>query len=138
MSTLNYFKELKVEKIMVSPVSCAHQYSSVKEIMDRLMIYHYQGLPVIDESEKVIGMISTKDIMRAVSQGREPNGTLAKDIMTSNIITAEPESTVYSLIKVMVENEVTRVPICKGTQLMGIVCQSDIVKNAIEPGIRLI
>ncbi len=123
---------------MVSPVTCAHQHSSMKEIMDQLMIYRYQGLPVIDESDRVIGMISMKDLMMAVCQGKEPSGTVAKEIMTNNIITAEIGSTVYSLIKVMVENEITRVPICKEGQLLGIVCQSDIVKNAIEPGIRFV
>jgi CBS domain-containing membrane protein len=138
MNTTDYFKSLKVEKIMVTPVTCAHQYSSLKEIMDQLMIYHFHGLPIIDDPERVIGMVSTKDIMKAVYQGKEPSGTVAKEVMTNSTITAEPDSTVYSLIKVMVENEITRVPICKDQQLIGIVCQSDIVKNAIEPGIRYV
>ncbi len=123
---------------MVSPVTCAHQNSSVKEIVDQLMAYRYQGLPVVDNSERVIGMISIKDIMKAICQGKEPSGTVAKEIMTNNIITAELGSTVYSLIKVMIENEITRVPICNNGQLIGIVCQTDIVKNAIEPGIRFV
>jgi CBS domain-containing protein len=138
MSTTNYFKDLKVEKIMVTPVTCASQNSSLKEVMAQLMIYHYQGLPVIDDSEQVVGMITLRDIMKALYQGKEPSGTITKTIMTNGTITAEPESTVYSLIKVMVENEVTRIPICKGKKLVGIVCQSDIINKVIEPGIKYV
>ncbi len=83
-------------------------------------------------------MISDKDIMRAVYQGKEPGGTFAKDITTNIIIMAESESTVYSFIKVMLENEVTRIPVCREKQILGIVCQSDIIKKAIGPGIMCI
>ena len=127
---------MRVEEIMVSPVTCAYQSSSLKEIMDQLVVYQFQGLPILDNSENLIGMISVKDIVRAISQGKEPAGTTAKEVMTNNIISAEKGSTVFSLIKVMVENEIARVPICNEGKILGIICQSDIVKNAIEPGIR--
>jgi len=136
VSTLSHFKDMRVEEIMVSPVTCAYQSSSLKEIMDQLVVYQFQGLPILDNSENLIGMISVKDIVRAISQGKEPAGTTAKEVMTNNIISAEKGSTVFSLIKVMVENEITRVPICNEGKILGIICQSDIVKNAIEPGIR--
>jgi CBS domain-containing protein len=135
MITSNYFKKLSVSDIMVSPVTCAYENSPIKEVMDQLVVYHFHGLPVIDESKSVVGMITNKDIINAIHQGKEPGGTITKEIMTTTIITAEPESTVYSLIKVMAENEITRIPICRGGNILGIVCQSDIIKKAIGPGI---
>ena len=121
---------------MVSPVTCALEDASMKEVMDQLVAYHFHGLPIVDDSKNIVGMVTDKDVMRAVYQGKEPSGTLVKNIMSTSIITAEPESTVYSLVKCMVENEITRVPICKDKQVLGIVCQSDIIKKAVASGIR--
>lgn len=135
MIASSYFKNLIVSNIMVSPVTCAIEHASMKEVMDQLVAYHFHGLPIVDDSKNIVGMITDKDIMRAVYQGKEPSGTLVRSIMSTSIITAEPESTVYSLVKSMVENEITRVPICQGKQVLGIVCQSDIIKKAVVSGI---
>ena len=53
MSTLSHFKDMVVEEIMVNPVTCAYQSSSMKEIMDQLVVYQFQGLPILDNSENL-------------------------------------------------------------------------------------
>ena len=55
-----------IEKIMTKKVITAKPGDLIKDIVHRLAEYEISGLPVVDTSNKVIGMISEKDILKAL------------------------------------------------------------------------
>ena len=54
----------------------------------------------------------------------------AKDIMTVNVITVKPETTVEALARLLIEHKISGVPVVKdGDQLIGIVTENDLIKK---------
>ena len=51
----------------------------------------------------------------------------AKDIMTKEIISVSPEMEILQAADVLLENKINGVPVLKGTKLIGILCQSDLI-----------
>jgi CBS domain-containing protein len=122
-------KNLKAEDIMISPVLCSMAKTSVKVLVERLATTKYYGIPIINEDEKLVGIITEKNILNAVNQGRELATTMAEEIMTSPVVTAIKESMLSAIIKTMMEKDITRVVITENHKVVGIVSQHDIVKN---------
>lgn len=122
-------KSLKAEDVMVSPVLCTLETVSVKNIDEKLATTKYHGVPIINERQELVGIITEKNILQALSQGKELASTLAQEIMSSPVITAEKQSMLSAIIKVMMDKDITRVVITEDHKVVGIISQHDIVKR---------
>lgn len=122
-------KSLKAEDVMVSPVLCTLETVSVKNIAEKLATTKYHGVPIINERQELVGIITEKNILQALSQGKELASTLAQEIMSSPVITAEKQSMLSAIIKVMMDKDITRVVITEDHKVVGIISQHDIVKR---------
>lgn len=114
---------------MVSPVLCCLFTTSLKTIADKLATIKYHGVPIINEDQELVGIITEKNVLQAVSQGKNLATTPAKEIMSSPVVTAEKQSMISAIIKVMVEKDITRVVIVENNKVKGMISQHDIVKK---------
>ena len=62
---------MKAFNVMTSNLVAAREGSTAREIGTKLLIGNCNGLPVIDSSIKVIGIVTAVDILRAIRQGRD-------------------------------------------------------------------
>jgi CBS domain-containing protein len=87
-------------------------------------------LPVTDESCKVIGMITDRDICMATwSQGRAPNAIFVAEAMSRDVIQCRPEDTISRAESIMRANQVRRLPVIgPEQQLLGILSLADIAR----------
>jgi predicted transcriptional regulator len=93
-------------------------------------------IPVVESltSKKPIGTVTDRDIaLRAVARGGD--GSLkASDIMTAQVATVRPETSIEQCFDVMEDNEIRRVLVVDGDgKLCGIVAQADIVQADTNP-----
>ncbi|HEX6629687.1 MAG TPA: CBS domain-containing protein [Gemmatimonadaceae bacterium] len=90
-------------------------------------------IPVVDGgSRNLIGVVTDRDIaLRVVAEGRDPNSTTARDVMSSDVRTARESDSVDDVMELMGREQVRRIPIVdeRGT-LVGIVAQADMVLQA--------
>ena len=56
----------------------------------------------------------------------------AKDVMTTDVISAQRETPIYEAIRLMVENKIGCLPIVEGGSLVGIVSEIDVLKALLE------
>lgn len=130
MSELNATAKsrLRCREIMSKKVQTAHRDTSLKEVAGILKKADIGILPIVEEnSNKLIGLVTDRDIViRAVAEGR-PAETPVGEIMTRELFTAGPEDFAFAAIRTMGERQVRRVPIVdeKGS-LRGIVSMADI------------
>lgn len=61
-------------------------------------------------------------------------GAGVDDVMTEDVVTAQADMTVSDLATLMVDRDVSRVPVLEGEKLVGIVSKSDIVRSLIAEG----
>jgi CBS domain-containing protein len=122
------FKNMKAEDVMINPVLCSLITASAKNIAEKLATTKYHGIPIVNEDEELVGIVTEKNILLALTQGKELSSTLADEIMSSPAITAEKQSLLTAIIKVMMKKDITRVVITESNKVVGIVSQHDIVK----------
>jgi len=99
----------------------------------RLMAEREIGALIVMEHGSVVGMLSERDYARKVLlKGRSSRNTPIRDIMTTNVIFAEPGQDVDYCMTVMTEKRVRHLPVMEDGRLIGIVSIGDLVKSIIS------
>ena len=90
------------------------------------------AMVVLDDEDNVVGILSERDVVRAVAEGageglRRPISTC----MSAEVIFADPGETVDQLLGRMTDRRIRHLPVCKSGRLVGIVSIGDLVKVKI-------
>jgi len=90
------------------------------------------GAAPIVEGDKLIGMLTDRDIaIRLVAEGKEPDSTMVRDVMSSRTITIEPDTDLNEALRMMAEHQLRRLPVVDDDgRLLGIVAQADLARQA--------
>jgi CBS domain-containing protein len=94
---------------------------------------HNVGALVVVGDDDVVGIISERDVVRALAtDGAAVLGRDVRDLMSTEVTTCEPRSSVDDLMKVMTERRIRHIPVLEGERLLGIVSIGDVVKSRID------
>lgn len=97
--------------------------------MEKLIDNKIGSLVVCDQDNKVVGIISERDIMRAAYQEYETlRSKKVSDLMTKNIIVAIPDDDIDYVMSIMTQNRIRHLPIATKDGILGIISIGDIVK----------
>lgn len=91
------------------------------------------GAMVVMDGDRVAGIVSERDIVRAMAEGgasalNQPVTTC----MTHDVLFAEPGETIDSLLGRMTDRRIRHLPVCERDRLIGIVSIGDLVKYKIS------
>jgi len=90
------------------------------------------GAMVVMERDKVVGILSERDIVRAVSeQGGAALSRPISDVMSRDVVFADPKETLDTLLERMTDRRIRHLPVCRDDRLIGIVSIGDLVKAKI-------
>lgn len=85
------------------------------------------GAMLIVDGEELKGLVTDRDIVvRAVAEGKDPDGVSVGDICSSSVVSVSAEDSVDDAIKTMREKDVRRVPVLDGEKPVGIVSLGDL------------
>lgn len=112
-------------------------------VMDMLRV-GVGGLPVVDEDQRVIGMLSERELLRDLLSHYLPRaggGALpvppsagrrtVRDAMTRQVLCVAPEQPLAEVASLMLNKDVERVPVVKEGKLVGFLTRGDIVRKLI-------
>ena len=115
-----------VSDIMAVSVVTVNKGASVYDAARTIMDTDFNHLPVIDEDESLVGILTAWDISKAVSQN---NFDLVDDIMTRKVITASADERVAVVARRMDQDSVSAMPvISKDRHIIGMITSDDISK----------
>jgi CBS domain-containing protein len=125
---------MKAKDIMTRKPKSVTPETSVREAA-RLMKEEDVGvLPVVDRdgSDRLIGIVTDRDIaIRHVAEGHDSSSCPVSEAMTSSVSTAREDDDVDSVMDLMGNEQVRRIPVIdERGGLIGIVAQADIVREA--------
>ena len=104
--------------------------TSISKAMDMLIDNRIGCLPVLDDRERLVGIISDKDIFRTIHRTKgQYHDLLVRDLMKVELIIGEPEDDLNYIAGLMEKNWIRHVPIVVGEKLVGLISQRDIVRN---------
>ena len=119
---------LRCREIMAKNVQTANHETSLREVAEKLKEADVGILPIVEkDTDKLIGLITDRDIVvRAVAEGIGAETAVGK-IMTTELFTAKPEDFAFEAIRTMGERQVRRVPIVDDEGILrGIIAMADI------------
>ena len=88
---------------------------------------------VVMENQKLVGIFTERDYARKVIlKGKSSRETPVGDIMSGNVITVTPDSTVDYCMQLMTEKFIRHLPVVENDNLIGLVSIGDLVKYKIE------
>jgi CBS domain-containing protein len=102
--------------------------STISDLTDLLTLNNIGAVVVVDNNNKVIGIVSERDVIRNYNK----NYNYIKNIMTNKLISCDLSISSTSLLEIMNKNKVRHVPIINKDKLLGIVSIGDVVKRLIE------
>ena len=110
--------------------------ASVVEAARLMREQHIGSLPITD-GEKLVGMITDRDITtRVVAEAADPNVTSVEGVYSRDLISVEPDNDLQEALQLMARHQVRRLPVVENERLVGIVAQADIAlgKNEKQTG----
>ncbi len=121
---------MKVSDVMTSDVQTVTPDQSAREAASFMLRAEAGSIPVT-EGDKVVGMITDRDIaVRGVAEGRCPD-TPVRELMTDHIICARQDDNVNDVARRMSEEKVRRLPVLdENDRLCGIVSLGDLARES--------
>lgn len=114
----------KIRDIMTDNVECCTLLDNMYEVALKMKELNVGAIPIVDQ-EKIVGMITDRDIVvRGVAE-KHPGSTKVENIMSNNLVTVSPDSTSKEAAKLMAEHQIRRLPVVEGDKLIGIVSLGD-------------
>lgn len=115
--------------IMTEGVIAVDANTSVREAARRMRDEHIRSLVVLEEGEAVGILVGRDIIYQVVSDGRSPSEVTVRDVMTDDLVTAREDDDVEEIARAMIEHDISRVPVLRGENLVGIVTHTDLVRS---------
>ncbi|MDX6408425.1 MAG: hypothetical protein QOE13_1496 [Gaiellaceae bacterium] len=88
------------------------------------------GLAPIVEGDKLIGMLTDRDIAtRVTAEGRNPDQVKVRDVASKQLVTIDPQQDLDDALRMMAKHQVRRLPVVEDGRLVGVVAQADIARE---------
>lgn len=142
-----------VYEVMRTSVHTIHEDSPFEEILSEFLDKRISGAPVINHYEKLVGIISEKDLFSYLFPSEEEfysdieywknkshleegatriTKMRARDMMRTNVITVAPSDSVMHACSLLLVNKIRRLPVVHGEKIVGIVTTGDLYQNFLK------
>ena len=140
---------MRAKDVMTSPVATVTPDSPVQEIAKLLIERRISAVPVVDQGERVVGIVSEGDLMRRVENADErhrswwlrllsdtrseaadyikTHGRRAADVMTRDVVTVGEDTPLHEIAALLEERRIKRVPVVRDGRVVGIVSRANLL-----------
>lgn len=145
---------MRAHQIMTREVITVTPDTTVTDAATKMLDNHISGLPVVDATGKLVGIVSDGDFVRRseigtqrkrarwlqflVGPGKQAtefvraSGRRVEEVMTPDPITASEDTTLESLVEMMEKNNIKRVPIVQFGRIAGIVTRTNLLRAVAQ------
>mgnify|MGYP001604538388 CR=1 FL=1 len=137
-----------VKDIMTQSVKVARPDDLVRDVASVMCLNKISGMPVVDAGEKLVGVISEKDVLHAMfptlddmmenpkpvdfealeREYKDIVNLKVSELMSQRVFTVEPDMPLLRAASIMFRNRIRRIPVSQGDKLVGIVSVGDVHK----------
>jgi CBS domain-containing protein len=141
---------MRAHQIMTRSVVTVAPETTIVEAANLMLQRHVSGLPVVDASSKLVGIVSEGDFIRrseigtgrkrgrwlsfilgpgkAASDFVQEHGRRVEDVMTENPLTITEDTALAEIVDLMEKNNVKRLPVVRADKLVGIVSRANLLQ----------
>ena len=126
------FGKLTVGAIMEKQVQSAEK-DTTAEMIASYMMDGFGSVPIVDENNKLIGIVSEFDLLAALRKGKKLQEVAAGEILTANPVSVTHDTDVVTQMDVLQNNHLIRVPVLDNVgKLIGIVARRDLLRGYLQ------
>ena len=141
---------MKAADVMTPRVITIDPDSSVGDAAQRMLENRISGMPVVDASGRLVGMISEGDLLHRTELGTErqrrswwltlfarpameadeyvkSHGRKVRDAMSRSVVSVGPDTALDEVVRVLERNRIKRVPVVQDGKLLGIVSRANLL-----------
>lgn len=149
---------MQASDIMTTPVETVGPETTVTDIARRLIERGISAVPVIDDEDHIVGIVSEGDLMRrpeneterrpswwlrvfAMPEDRqrdyvESHGLHARDVMSRNVISVSEDASLAGIAETLEKHRIKRVPVVRDGKLVGIVSRANLLQGLAAAGTK--
>ena len=116
---------LVVERMTRNPITVTGS-STVRQALDIIDRRKLRHLPVVDDKENLVGIVSEKDLLRA------DRDALVEAIMTPEVVTVTEYTALEDAARIMIDHRISSLPVMRNGKLVGIVTETDLFNIFLE------
>ena len=120
---------MKVEDVMTKGVQSCRPEANLADAAMRMWRNDCGVLPVVANGEKVVGMITDRDIcMAAATKHRDLTNIRVSEVVSGKVYSCSPDADIHEALKTMQQKQVRRLPIIRSEdgKLVGILSMNDL------------
>jgi len=149
---------VKARDVMVSHVITVGPELDVKAVANTLVANGISAVPVVAIDGSIVGIVSEGDLMRRAVSGAKRSrwletfssaeqlmadfvkvhGRKAKDVMTRQVISISPDTSLQEIANLLEKNGIKRVPVIENGRLVGIVSRANLVQALATRGLAFV
>jgi acetoin utilization protein AcuB len=120
---------LCVRDIMTQAVVTLTPQRSVPEAITLLAQHRFRHLPVVEDAQDMVGIVSDRDLLRALTRGANVDQMTVQEIMKPQVVAVRPETPLSAATTVMLQHRINCVPVLDDEKrLCGIVTSTDLLR----------
>ena len=125
---------MKVREIMTAEgIATASLDTTLAEIAERMRDENVGAIPIVDDDDKLCGIITDRDIVvRAVAEGEDPGECTAEEILSEQLHTIDPDADIEDAADLMAEHQIRRLPVVEDEVVIGIISLGDLAVKSEE------
>ncbi|MCI4433734.1 MAG: CBS domain-containing protein [Nitrosopumilus sp.] len=116
-----------VKDVMISDLATLDASTSIRDAA-KLMDEKNIGCIIVTKNQLPIGILTERDFVKRIAAKEKPLTTSLEQVMSSPLIDIDPNETVWEAAQIMKTNNIHKLPVKKGNQIIGIVTSTDLVK----------
>jgi len=120
-------------EIMTSDVSCVQEGETLNAAAKKMRDLDVGSLPICGTNNRLKGMLTDRDIViRCLADGGDPSTMTAGELAQGEVVTIGADDSAEEALKVMKSNQVRRLPVIDGYDLVGVISLADIARSLSE------
>ena len=136
MTELDNDHKVKISTILDSKggdVYSISPESSLKQMADEMFAKKIGSLVVTDKDGSLAGIISERDFLNIVGKhSKDWEDISVSDVMTKEVITANPEDTLEQVMSVMTQHHIRHIPVMGNNKIVGLLALGDIINALLD------
>ncbi len=119
-----------IRDYMATPALTLKPDQSIYEAMEFFLDHKISGAPVVDDDNKILGVISEKDCLKLVAKDTDhhPWDVNVADFMTKKVICILPDMDIYYAAGIFLNNVYRRLPVVENDKVIGQLSRRDVLR----------
>ncbi|MFC0274957.1 CBS domain-containing protein [Metabacillus herbersteinensis] len=119
----------KVRDVMTAQVEYCTPLDNVFEVALKMKDLDVGAIPIV-ENDKIVGMITDRDlVVRGIAE-KHPGSNQVTNVMSDNLVTIKPEASLDEAAQLMADHQIRRLPVVENGALIGMVSLGDLSINS--------